>query len=126
MYLSVKNEIPNYNEALAEAYGFYNFTGLYTKGEYDEYGYLICYMWGVGIFSYERIFKKLIVGVLLFLCIGVNFEKVILLQMNGVSRLSFIIVTETVQFLKLQTYMMEIFISVQPEIHLLQEQNIGQ
>ena len=45
-----KNEIPNYNEALAEAYGFYNFTGLYTKGEYDEYGYLICYMWGVGIF----------------------------------------------------------------------------
>ena len=45
-----KNEIPNYNEALAEAYGFYNFTGLYTKGEHDEYGYLICYMWGVGIF----------------------------------------------------------------------------
>lgn len=45
-----KNEIPNYNEALAEAYGFYNFTGLYTKGEYDEYGYLICYMWGVGFF----------------------------------------------------------------------------
>ena len=45
-----KNEIPNYNEALAESYGFYNFTGLYTKGEYDEYGYLICYMWGVGIF----------------------------------------------------------------------------
>ena len=31
MYLSVKNEIPNYNEALAESYGFYNFTGLYTK-----------------------------------------------------------------------------------------------
>lgn len=26
-----KNEIPNYNEALAESYGFYNFTGLYTK-----------------------------------------------------------------------------------------------
>lgn len=74
----------------------------------------------------NEFFKKLIVGVLLFLCIGVNFEKVILLQMNGVSRLSFIIVTETVQFLKLQTYMMEIFISVQPEIHLLQEQNIGQ
>ena len=61
-----KNEIPNYNEALAESYGFYNFTGLYTKGEYDEYGYLI------------------------------------------------------------QTYMRAIFIFVQQEIHLLQEQNIGQ
>lgn len=53
-------------------------------------------------------------------------RKVILLQMNGVSRLSFIIVTETVQFLSLQTYMRAIFIFVQQEIHLLQEQNIGQ
>ncbi len=45
-----RNDIPNYGAALAESYGIYNFTGLYTKGEYDEYGYLICYMWGVGIF----------------------------------------------------------------------------
>lgn len=45
-----RNDIPDYGAALAESYGIYNFTGLYTKGEYDEYGYLICYMWGVGIF----------------------------------------------------------------------------
>ena len=40
-----KNDIPDYKSALDESNGFYNFTGLYTKGEYDEYGYLICYMW---------------------------------------------------------------------------------
>ena len=45
-----KNDIPDYKSALDESNGFYNFTGLYTKGEYDEYGYLICYMWGAGIF----------------------------------------------------------------------------
>ena len=53
-------------------------------------------------------------------------RKVLLLQMNGVSRLSFILVTETVQFLRLQTYMRAIFSFVQQEIHLLQEQNIVQ
>lgn len=45
-----KNDIPDYESALDESNGFYNFTGLYTKGEYDEYGYLICYMWEAGIF----------------------------------------------------------------------------
>ena len=35
-----KNDIPDYKSALDESNGFYNFTGLYTKGEYDEYGYL--------------------------------------------------------------------------------------
>lgn len=45
-----RNDIPDYKSALDESNGFYNFTGLYTKGEYDEYGYLICYMWGAGIF----------------------------------------------------------------------------
>lgn len=45
-----KNDIPDYQSALHESNGFYNFTGLYTKGEYDEYGYLICYMWEAGIF----------------------------------------------------------------------------
>ncbi|WP_330590431.1 hypothetical protein [Agathobacter rectalis] len=45
-----KNDIPDYKSALDESNGFYNFTGLYTKGEYDEYGYLICYMWEAGIF----------------------------------------------------------------------------
>ena len=43
-----KNDIPDYKSALDESNGFYNFTGLYTKGEYDEYGYLICYMWEAG------------------------------------------------------------------------------
>lgn len=45
-----KNDIPDYKSALDESNGFYNFTGLYTKGEYDEFGYLICYMWEAGIF----------------------------------------------------------------------------
>ena len=45
-----KNDIPDYKSALDESNGFYNFTGLYTKGEYDQYGYLICYMWEAGIF----------------------------------------------------------------------------
>ena len=45
-----KNDIPDYKSALDESNGFYNFTGLYTKGEYDEYGSLICYMWEAGIF----------------------------------------------------------------------------
>lgn len=45
-----KNDIPDYKLALDESNGFYNFIGLYTKGEYDEYGYLICYMWEAGIF----------------------------------------------------------------------------
>ncbi len=44
------NDIPDYKSALDESNGFYNFIGLYTKGEYDEYGYLICYMWEAGIF----------------------------------------------------------------------------
>lgn len=45
-----KNDIPDYKSALDESNGFYNFIGLYTKGEYDEYGYLICYMWEAGLF----------------------------------------------------------------------------
>lgn len=45
-----KNDIPDYKSALDESNGFYNFIGLYTKGEYDEYGYLIYYMWEAGIF----------------------------------------------------------------------------
>ena len=45
-----KNDIPDYKSALDESNGFYNFIGLYTKGEYDEYGYLLCYMWEAGIF----------------------------------------------------------------------------
>ena len=45
-----KNDIPDFRKPIPPVQKRYNFTGLYTKGEYDEYGYLICYMWGVGIF----------------------------------------------------------------------------
>ena len=40
--------IPDYNEMVAESQGFYNFIGLYTEGEYDDKGYLICYYWEAG------------------------------------------------------------------------------
>lgn len=43
------SEVPDYGENLAEVGGAYNFMGLYTKGEYDEYGYLICYYWEAGV-----------------------------------------------------------------------------
>ncbi len=43
------SEVPDYGENLAEVGGSYNFMGLYTKGEYDEYGYLICYYWEAGV-----------------------------------------------------------------------------
>ena len=59
----------------------------------------------------KEFLKKLIVGVLLIICIGLNFEK------------SNIIADE---WSESQTYMRAIFIFVQQEIHLLQEQNIGQ
>ena len=74
----------------------------------------------------KEFLKKLIVGVLLIICIGLNFEKSNIIADEWSEPVSFIIVTETVQFLRLQTYMRAIFIFVQQEIHLLQEQNIGQ
>lgn len=40
--------IPDYSEMVAESKGFYNFIGLYTEGEYDDKGYLICYYWEAG------------------------------------------------------------------------------
>lgn len=40
--------VPDYNEMIAESRGFYNFIGLYTEGEYDDKGYLICYYWEAG------------------------------------------------------------------------------
>lgn len=74
----------------------------------------------------KEFLKKLIVGVLLIICIGLNFEKSNIIADEWSEPVKFIIVTETVQFLSLQTYMRAIFIFVQQEIHLLQEQNIGQ
>ncbi len=39
------SDIPDYQSALDSSYCMYEFIGLYTKGEYDEYGNLICYYW---------------------------------------------------------------------------------
>lgn len=74
----------------------------------------------------NEFFKKLIVGVLLFLCIGVNFEKSNIIADEWSEPVKFYNSYGNSAVFLLQTYMMEIFISVQPEIHLLQEQNIGQ
>lgn len=41
------NEFPNHDEYLDEGYDKYCFLGIYTKGEYDDYGNLICYMWDI-------------------------------------------------------------------------------
>lgn len=43
------SEIPDLASNLAEMSGAYNFVGLYTKGEYDENGYLKCYYWEAGV-----------------------------------------------------------------------------
>lgn len=74
----------------------------------------------------NEFFKKLIVGVLLFLCIGVNFEKSNIIADEWSEPVKFYNSYGNSAVFIIQTYMMEIFISVQPEIHLLQEQNIGQ
>lgn len=42
-------EVPDYSLNLANMNGAYNFVGLYTKGEYDENGYLKCYYWEAGV-----------------------------------------------------------------------------
>lgn len=41
-------EVTDYSLNLADMNGAYNFVGLYTKGEYDENGYLKCYYWEAG------------------------------------------------------------------------------
>ena len=42
-------EVTDYSLNLANMNGAYNFVGLYTKGEYDENGYLKCYYWEAGV-----------------------------------------------------------------------------
>ena len=42
-------EVTDYSLNLADMNGAYNFVGLYTKGEYDENGYLKCYYWDAGV-----------------------------------------------------------------------------
>lgn len=46
---SSKADIPNFNSIVSSRSGTYNFIGLYTKGEYDECGNLICYYWEAGV-----------------------------------------------------------------------------
>lgn len=42
-------EVTDYSLNLVDMNGAYNFVGLYTKGEYDENGYLKCYYWEAGV-----------------------------------------------------------------------------
>lgn len=42
-------EVTDYSLNLTDMNGAYNFVGLYTKGEYDENGYLKCYYWEAGV-----------------------------------------------------------------------------
>ena len=42
-------EVTDYSLNLADMNGSYNFVGLYTKGEYDDNGYLKCYYWEAGV-----------------------------------------------------------------------------
>ena len=49
MSVSFKAEVTDYSLNLANMNGTYNFVGLYTKGEYDENGYLKCYYWEAGV-----------------------------------------------------------------------------
>lgn len=46
---SSRAEVTDYSLNLADMNGAYNFVGLYTKGEYDENGYLKCYYWEAGV-----------------------------------------------------------------------------
>lgn len=46
---SSRAEVTDYSLNLADMNGSYNFVGLYTKGEYDENGYLKCYYWEAGV-----------------------------------------------------------------------------
>lgn len=42
-------ELPDYTKQLAEGNGTYAFIGVYTQGQLDEEGRLICYYWEVGV-----------------------------------------------------------------------------
>lgn len=46
---SSANALPDYAKMLSEYTGVYDFIGVYTDGEYDENGRLICYYWEAGI-----------------------------------------------------------------------------
>jgi hypothetical protein len=44
-------ELPDYTQMLAGESGTYDFIGVYTNGEYDEEGRLLCYYWEAGVRS---------------------------------------------------------------------------
>jgi hypothetical protein len=44
-------ELPDYAQMLAEDSGTYDFIGIYTNGEYDAEGSLLCYYWEAGVRS---------------------------------------------------------------------------
>jgi hypothetical protein len=43
--------LPDYTQILAGETGTYDFIGVYTNGEYDEEGSLLCYYWEAGVRS---------------------------------------------------------------------------
>lgn len=43
------SEIPDYTQMLQTGEGIYDFIGVYTDGEYDEEGRLLCYYWEAGV-----------------------------------------------------------------------------
>lgn len=47
------NELPDYTQMLEKNKGLYDFIGIYTDGEWDEQGRLICYYWEVRVLSKE-------------------------------------------------------------------------
>lgn len=46
---SSANALPDYARMLSEHAGLYDFIGVYTDGECDENGRLICYYWEAGV-----------------------------------------------------------------------------
>lgn len=46
---SSANALPDYARMLSDHGGVYDFIGVYTDGEYDENGRLICYYWEAGV-----------------------------------------------------------------------------
>jgi hypothetical protein len=44
-------ELPDYTAMLTEGNDIYDFIGVYTNGEYDEEGRLICYYWEAGVIA---------------------------------------------------------------------------
>jgi hypothetical protein len=42
-------DLPDYVSMLSEGESYYDFIGVYTQGEYDEEGRLLCYYWEAGV-----------------------------------------------------------------------------